>query len=71
MRVERGNELKIAFPQPGLDPRTYEHLDFENFFVQPIDDGRLRENTAAAVQFCLEHPRWRLSTQLHKTIGVR
>jgi 7-carboxy-7-deazaguanine synthase (Cx14CxxC type) len=71
LRVRSGNELKIAFPQPGLDPRDYEHLAFEHFFVQPVDDGRARENTAAAIQFCLENPRWRLSTQLHKTVGVR
>lgn len=71
LRIRSGNELKIAFPQPGLDPRDYEHLAFEHFFVQPVDDGRTRENTLKAIQFCLENPRWRLSTQLHKTVGVR
>jgi 7-carboxy-7-deazaguanine synthase (Cx14CxxC type) len=66
-----GDELKLVIPQPGLKPSTFEHLDFDHFFVQPCDGPRVAEHTRAAVALCLRHPRWRLSTQTHKTLGIR
>lgn len=69
--VQHGSELKFAFPQTDLDPRVFETLKFEHFFLQPID-GRDRDaNIAAAVQFCLQNPRWRLGVQTHKLVGLR
>ena len=66
-----GNELKLVFPQPGLDPASLESLDFEEFFLQPMDGPRVEENTRAAVAYCLAHPQWRLSVQTHKVVGIR
>ena len=65
-----GSELKLVFPQPAIDPAALEGLDFENFFLQPMDGPARAENTEAAVAYCLAHPRWRLSLQTHKIIGI-
>lgn len=69
--LRHGNELKLVFPQPDLDPASLEHLDFSEFFLQPMDGPELGENTRKAMAYCLEHPRWRLSTQIHKLLGIR
>ena len=69
--LRRGNELKLVFPQPDLDPASFEHLEFSEFFLQPMDGPALAANTRQAVEYCLEHPRWRLSVQVHKALGVR
>jgi 7-carboxy-7-deazaguanine synthase (Cx14CxxC type) len=66
-----GHELKLVFPQEGLDPQTLGHLDFQHFFLQPMDGPRLAENTQAAIEYCLRQPRWRLSLQTHKILGLR
>jgi 7-carboxy-7-deazaguanine synthase (Cx14CxxC type) len=68
--VTRGDELKVVYPQE-TDPRKYAELSFEHFFVQPMDGECAKESLAAAVRFCAENPRWRLSLQTHKIIGVR
>ena len=67
----RGHELKLVFPQAKAMPERFEHLDFERFWLQPMDGPDQAANTAAAVAHCLQHPRWRLSVQTHKYIGVR
>jgi len=69
--LTHGDELKVVFPQQGVDPLRFESLDFEQFFLQPMDGPALQENTRAAVNFCLAHPKWRLSLQTHKLLGVR
>ncbi|RWO83263.1 MAG: 7-carboxy-7-deazaguanine synthase [Mesorhizobium sp.] len=66
-----GNELKLVFPQVGVDPVSFESLDFEHFLLQPRDDAERENNTAAAIDYCLRHPRWRLSLQTHKFMGIR
>ena len=66
----RGQELKLVYPQPGIDPARFEGLDFERFYLQPMDGPDQAANTQAAVAYCLSHPRWRLSVQTHKYIGV-
>jgi len=66
-----GNELKLVYPQPNVDPAGFEALEFEQFFLQPMDGPRLSEYTQAALAYCLEHPRWRLSLQSHKLLGIR
>ncbi|MFZ4068140.1 MAG: 7-carboxy-7-deazaguanine synthase [Phenylobacterium sp.] len=65
-----GQELKLVFPQPGVDPATFEAWDFERFLLQPMDSPGLAGNTQAAIDYCLSHPRWRLSVQTHKTLGI-
>ncbi len=70
LEQDRGDELKLVFPQGALDPQTFEHLAFDHFFIQPCDGPDLAKNTSAAIAFCLAHPRWRLSTQTHKTLGI-
>jgi 7-carboxy-7-deazaguanine synthase (Cx14CxxC type) len=68
--LKSGNELKLVFPQAGIDPEDLEPLPFEHFWLQPMDGPARAENTAASVAFCLAHPKWRLSLQTHKFIGI-
>lgn len=65
-----GSELKLVYPQPGVDPAAFEGWAFERLLLQPMDGPRLAENTRAAIDYCLSHPRWRLSVQTHKTLGI-
>lgn len=65
-----GQELKLVFPQPGVDPARFEAMDFERFLLQPMDGPARVENTQAAIAYCLAHPRWRLSVQTHKYLGI-
>ena len=65
-----GQELKLVFPQAGVDPARFEGLDFERFYLQPMDGPDREANTQAAVAYCLSHPRWRLSVQTHKYLGL-
>lgn len=66
-----GSELKLVFPQPAAMPDQFEHLSFDNFFLQPMDGPSVTENTRLAVEYCMAHPRWRLSLQTHKQVGIR
>jgi 7-carboxy-7-deazaguanine synthase (Cx14CxxC type) len=67
-----GDELKLVYPQSGLAPAGLEELDFAHYLLQPMDAGaRTAENVEAAVDYCLAHPRWRLSIQTHKLLGLR
>ena len=66
----RGQELKLVFPQDGVDPARFEHLDFERFLLQPMDGPDREAATRAAIAYCLAHPRWRLSLQTHKYLGI-
>ena len=70
LRLRHGNELKLVYPQQGAMPELFEDLDFQHFFLQPMDGPETAENTAAAVDFCLKNPRWRLSVQTHKVLGL-
>ena len=65
-----GQELKLVFPQPGVDPARFEGLAFDRFLLQPMDGPDHLANTRAAIDYCLSHPRWRLSTQTHKYLGL-
>jgi 7-carboxy-7-deazaguanine synthase (Cx14CxxC type) len=65
-----GQELKLVYPQAGVDPARFEGLDFERFLLQPMDGPDRQANTAAAIAYCLAHPRWRLSVQTHKYLGI-
>ncbi len=66
-----GDELKLIFPQEGVDPAAFEGLAFDHFLLQPMDGPDRAGNAAAAVAYCLDHPRWRLSLQTHKYLGIR
>jgi 7-carboxy-7-deazaguanine synthase (Cx14CxxC type) len=65
-----GQELKLVYPQPGVDPARFEGLEFERFLLQPMDGPEQAANTRAAIAYCLAHPRWRLSVQTHKHLGI-
>ena len=69
--LRRGDELKLVFPQEGLPPESLEDLDFRHWFLQPMDGPDRARNTELAVRYCLAHPRWRLSLQTHKLVGIR
>jgi 7-carboxy-7-deazaguanine synthase len=70
LRLRAGNELKLVFPQDGIDPATLLELAFDHFWIQPMDGSMRAANTDASVAFCLAHPKWRLSLQTHKYIGI-
>jgi 7-carboxy-7-deazaguanine synthase len=70
LKVTTGDELKLVYPQTGGEPEQFEHLNFNSFRLSPLDGPLLRENTAAAVEFCLKRPKWRLSLQTHKYLGI-
>ena len=65
-----GHELKLVFPQANAEPSQFEGLAFRHFFLQPMDGPDRMLNTERAVRFCMEHPRWRLSLQTHKFLGI-
>jgi 7-carboxy-7-deazaguanine synthase len=65
-----GDELKLVYPQIGLEPAQLVHLDFRHFVLQPLDNAQQAYNTRLALAYCLAHPRWRLSLQTHKLLGI-
>ena len=67
---KRGDELKLVYPQTGAQPRDFEGLSFEHFYLQPMDGPEREENTRLVMAYCLDHPRWRLSLQSHKLLGI-
>jgi 7-carboxy-7-deazaguanine synthase len=69
--LNRGDELKLVYPQEGGEPERYEQLAFRHFFLQPMDGPDVVANTRRALEYCLDHPRWRLSLQTHKRLGIR
>jgi 7-carboxy-7-deazaguanine synthase len=69
--VKSGQELKLVFPQLGAPPSAFEDLVFEHFYLQPMDNSGQAANTAEAIDYCKAHPRWNLSVQTHKVIGIR
>ena len=69
--VQKGNELKLVVRQQGITPVSFENWDFQNFYLQPMDGPYLKEFTKWAMDYCLEHPKWKLSIQTHKLLGIR
>ena len=65
-----GNELKLVFPQPGAEPERFEQLNFEHFFLQPMDSPQQAQNIQLTLGYCLAHPKWRLSLQTHKVLRI-
>lgn len=70
LALTRGDELKLVYPQDGARPEDFEHLSFGRFLLQPMDGQDREKNTSLAVQYCLAHPQWRLSLQIHKYLGI-
>ena len=70
LKLTSGSELKLVYPQPLAMPERFEHLEFEHFFLQPMDGPAREANTQAAIAYCLSHPRWRLGLQTHKMTGL-
>jgi 7-carboxy-7-deazaguanine synthase (Cx14CxxC type) len=70
VRQTTGQELKLVYPQVDAPPERFEGLDFQHFFLQPMDGPERCRNTELAVQYCLSHPRWRISLQTHKLMGI-
>jgi 7-carboxy-7-deazaguanine synthase len=67
----RGSELKLVYPQADAQPERFVNLDFDHFYLQPMDGPEQERNTRLALQYCLEHPQWKLSIQTHKLLGIR
>jgi 7-carboxy-7-deazaguanine synthase len=71
LKITRGNELKLVYPQSNIRPEDFEHLDFDYFFLQPREDGgNCFTHVPAAIAYCKQHPKWRLSLQTHKLINI-
>lgn len=68
--LREGNELKVVYPQDGADPGLFEDWEFEHFLIQPMDGPEQLLNTKKSVEYCLSNPRWRLSLQTHKFLGI-
>lgn len=70
LRLTHGDELKLVFPQTGAEPERFQDLAFDHFFLQPLDGPEKTRHTQEALEYCLRHPRWRLSLQTHKYLGI-
>lgn len=70
MALKGGDELKLVYPQTGLEPESFDEMAFDHLFLQPMDGPNLERNTRLAIDYSLEHPRWRLSVQVHKYLGL-
>ncbi len=68
--LRAGDELKLVYPQAGVPPEAFAGLDFNHFFLQPMDGPERGRNTREAIDYCLSHPGWRLSLQTHKYLGL-
>ena len=68
--LKKGNELKLVYPQPAAMPHQFEDLDFDHFYLQPMDGPNVEDNTKQTVAYCLAHPQWNLSLQTHKMLNI-
>lgn len=68
--VDHANELKFVYPQKDVEPTAFERFEADNFYIQPLDDAHLLENTQKCISYCKQHPKWKLSLQTHKLLGI-
>ena len=68
--VTKGHELKLVYPQAEHSPEDYEDLDFEHFYIQPMDGLAVEDSTKRCIQYCKDNPKWSLSIQTHKILGI-
>ena len=71
IKLKKGNEIKVIFPQESLDPEKFSLFDFSEFYLQPMDSNKYQENLNATITYCQKNPKWKLSLQTHKIIGIR
>jgi len=71
IKLKKGNEIKIIFPQESLDPEKFSLFDFSEFYLQPMDSNKYQENLNATITYCQNNPKWKLSLQTHKILGIR
>ncbi|WP_293267569.1 7-carboxy-7-deazaguanine synthase [Neptunomonas sp.] len=68
--INKGHELKLVYPQPDAMPERFTSLEFDNFYLQPLDSEKHKKSTQQVIEYCLRHPRWKMSLQTHKVIGI-
>ena len=68
--ITKGNELKLVYPQKGIQPKDFENMDYDEFFLQPMDSPTQQENIKACLEYCMKNPQWRLSLQTHKILDI-
>ena len=66
-----GGEVKIIFPQENLNPDDFQEFDFENHYIQPLDSQEYEDNVSKSIKYCMKNPKWKLSLQTHKILGIR
>ena len=71
INLKKGNEIKVIFPQESLDPEKFSLFDFSEFYLQPMDSNEYQENLNATITYCQKNPKWKLSLQTHKILGIR
>jgi len=71
IKLKKGSEVKVVYPQKNLNPDDFNVLDFKNFYIQPMDSQRYEDNVSQAVKYCMRNPNWKLSLQTHKILGIR
>ena len=71
IKLKKGNEIKVIFPQESLDPEKFLLFDFSEFYLQPMDSNKYQENLNATITYCQKNPKWKLSLQTHKILGIR
>ena len=71
IKLKKGSEVKVVYPQKNLNPDDFNVLDFKNFYIQPLDSQSYEDNVSQAVKFCMRNPNWKLSLQTHKILGIR
>ena len=71
IKLRKGSEVKVVYPQKNLNPDNFNVLDFKNFYIQPMDSENYEDNVSQSVKFCMQNPNWKLSLQTHKILGIR
>ena len=70
LKITKGDELKLVFPQVNSTPNMFEHLNFNHFYLQPMDGPKIIDNTESAIRYCKGNPKWKLSLQCHKILSI-
>ena len=71
IKLKKGSEVKVVYPQKNLNPDNFNVLDFKNFYIQPMDSENYEDNVSQSVKYCMQNPNWKLSLQTHKILGIR
>ena len=71
IKLRKGSEVKVVYPQKNLNPDNFSVLDFKNFYIQPMDSENYEDNVSQSVKYCMQNPNWKLSLQTHKILGIR